>query len=101
MSEVSAARGAADLGADTAQGAVLDVHDAVLGQRGVADLNLLEKVRKLKQLKPQLEIGWDGGANDQNARALAEGGVDVLNCGGYLHGDNPAEAYQIMQKLLA
>lgn len=61
---------------------------------GKADLSLLDKVKQLKQLKPQLEIGWDGGANDENALALAQGGVDVINCGGYLHGDNPAEAYQ-------
>lgn len=53
---------------------------------GHADLSLLGKVQKLRQMKPQLEIGWDGGVNDQNARALALGGVDVLNAGGYLHG---------------
>ncbi len=70
------------------------IFSGVLGQRGEADLGLLEKVRQLKALKPQLEIGWDGGVNDTNARALAEGGVDVLNAGGYLHGANPAEAYQ-------
>jgi ribulose-phosphate 3-epimerase len=61
---------------------------------GKADLSLLDKVKQLKQLKPQLEIGWDGGANDENALAMAQGGVDVINCGGYLHGDNPIEAYQ-------
>jgi len=66
---------------------------------GHADMSLLGKVQKLKQLKPQLEIGWDGGVNDQNARALALGGVDVLNAGGYLHGAMaPKTAYL---KLLA
>lgn len=61
---------------------------------GHADLDLLGKVQELKQRKPALEIGWDGGVNDQNARALAEGGVDVLNAGGYLHGTkNPGAAY--------
>lgn len=69
------------------------IFSGVLGQRGVADLGLLDKVQKLKQLKPTLEIGWDGGVNLENARALAEGGVDVLNAGGYLHGENPAAAY--------
>jgi ribulose-phosphate 3-epimerase len=66
---------------------------------GHADMSLLGKVQRLKQLKPQLEIGWDGGVNDQNARALALGGVDVLNAGGYLHGAMaPKTAYL---KLLA
>jgi len=66
---------------------------------GHADMSLLGKVQQLRQLKPQLEIGWDGGVNDQNARALALGGVDVLNAGGYLHGAlAPKTAYL---KLLA
>ncbi len=65
---------------------------------GEADLSLLEKVRKIKQLKPQAEIGWDGGANDTNAKALADGGVDVINCGSYLHGDNPVEAWHTIQR---
>lgn len=68
---------------------------------GEADLRLLDKVRDLKRLKPQLEIGWDGGANDRNARALAEGGVDVINCGGYLHGDDPVRAYEKIASIVA
>lgn len=66
---------------------------------GHADMSLLGKVQRLKERKPQLEIGWDGGVNDTNARALALGGVDVLNAGGYLHGSlAPKTAYL---KLLA
>ncbi|HSX31084.1 MAG TPA: hypothetical protein VLE99_04155 [Candidatus Saccharimonadales bacterium] len=61
---------------------------------GHADLGLLAKVRELKELKPGLEIGWDGGVNDQNAHDLVAGGVDVLNAGGYLHGARkPEDAY--------
>jgi ribulose-phosphate 3-epimerase len=51
---------------------------------GTVDLALLEKVRRLKKLKPQLEIGWDGGVNAENAMLLATGGVEVLNVGGYI-----------------
>jgi len=61
---------------------------------GHADMSLLGKAQKLRQLKPSIEIGWDGGVNDQNAKALALGGVQVLNAGGFLHGaKNPAVAY--------
>ncbi len=61
---------------------------------GQADMQLLEKVREIRRLKPTVEIGWDGGVNDQNAKALAEAGVDVLNVGGFLHGaQNPVAAY--------
>ncbi len=70
-----------------------------LGQNGgTADGALLEKVQKLKQLKPQLEFGWDGGATNENARMLADGGIDVINCGGYLHGDDPVAAWHAIQR---
>jgi ribulose-phosphate 3-epimerase len=66
---------------------------------GHADMHLLGKAQKLRQLKPSVEIGWDGGVSDKNARALALGDIDVLNAGGFLHGaKNPAVAYA---KLLA
>lgn len=64
---------------------------------GQADTSLLEKVAELRRLKPQLEVGWDGGINDQNAQVLARGGVDVLNTGGFIqHAANPALAYQAL-----
>lgn len=67
---------------------------------GKANLSLLDKAKKLKELKPTLELGWDGGVNDEVAPALVAGGIDVLNCGGYLHGDDPVAAYHKLQKIL-
>jgi ribulose-phosphate 3-epimerase len=64
---------------------------------GHADLSLLEKAKQLRLLKPQIEIGWDGGINDKNAGLLAAGGIDVLNAGGFLHGTlEPKKAYQLL-----
>jgi len=61
---------------------------------GHADLGLLDKAKQLRELKPSLEIGWDGGVDAQNAAELVRGGVDVLNAGGYLHGAvEPHRAY--------
>lgn len=61
---------------------------------GVADLGNLEKVKKVRAHHPEVKIGWDGGINDQNARQLIEGGVDVLNVGGFIQkADDPASAY--------
>lgn len=61
---------------------------------GTADLKLLEKAKQIKSLKPAIEIGWDGGINDENAKALADGGIDVLNVGGFIQkADDPANAY--------
>lgn len=65
-----------------------------------ANLDVLAKASQLRQLKPQLELGWDGGANDTNARQLMEGGIDVINCGGYLHGDDPVAAWHRIQRVV-
>ncbi len=68
-----------------------------LGHQGGsrADLALAPKIIELRQHKPSLEIGWDGGINDQNAAQLAQAGVDVLNVGGFIQGaQRPDVAYQ-------
>ena len=66
---------------------------------GKTDLGLLDKVHKIKEHHPEAEIAWDGGIDDQNARQLVEGGVDVLNTGGFIQkSENPQGAYD---KLLA
>ena len=64
---------------------------------GQADLSLIEKVKALKVMKPELEIGWDGGINDQNATELVKGGVDVLNIGGFIQkAADPENAYDTL-----
>lgn len=68
---------------------------------GNADLYLLEKVSQAKRINPNLEIGWDGGANDKNALELSRGGVDVINVGGYIQkSTNPQAAYKTLTALL-
>lgn len=67
---------------------------------GHADLRLLDKVAVLKKLKPQLEIGWDGGINDNNIAELILGGVDVLNVGGYIQkAADPEKAYSTLFRI--
>lgn len=50
-------------------------------QGGQADLLQYEKVPIIRALKQDIEIGWDGGANLSNVRALAHAGIDVINVG--------------------
>ncbi len=65
---------------------------------GQADTRLLGKALRLKQLKPQLEIGWDGGINDQNAALLVASGIEVLNVGGFIHhAADPKAAYEMLE----
>jgi ribulose-phosphate 3-epimerase len=64
---------------------------------GTAELALLEKVTEIKAMKPEIEIGWDGGINDMNISSLVAGGVDVLNVGGFIHkAKDPKNAYDTL-----
>jgi ribulose-phosphate 3-epimerase len=64
---------------------------------GKVNLDLLHKVIEAKEHHPSLEIGWDGGINKDNAQALVQGGIDVLNVGGAIQKtDNPASAYNTL-----
>ena len=58
----------------------------------------LEKVRLIRNIHPDVEIGWDGGANLENVFSLAQGGVDVINCGGAI--SRAADAAQAYQQLV-
>lgn len=68
-------------------------------QGGAIDMLQIEKVPLIKAIKPDVEIGWDGGANLSNVRALAHSDIDVINVGSALSKatDKPA----MYQSLLA
>jgi len=73
-----------------------------LGHQGgsQADLDLLDKVAEVKRLKPEVEVGWDGGISDQNVSTLVSGGVDVLNVGGYIqHAADAHKAFDSLQRI--
>jgi ribulose-phosphate 3-epimerase len=80
----------------------IDMADHVLifaGQLGVqggqADLMQMEKIPLVRNMKPEVEIGWDGGANMTNVRALAHADLDVINVGSAIsQSDNPAGMFQ-------
>lgn len=64
---------------------------------GTADLMQLEKVRLVRSVRGDLEIGWDGGAAVENVFGLAQGGVGVINAGGAINNAaDPAAAYTAM-----
>lgn len=69
------------------------------GQLGVqgslADLLQMEKIALVRNIKPELEIGWDGGANLSNIRALAHADLDVINVGSAIsRAENPADMFE-------
>lgn len=88
---------------------ILDYIDHVLifsgnlGYQGgsKADLGLLPKVQELRQIKPQLEIGWDGGVNEHNAAELVRAGIGVLNVGSYIaRASSPKAAYAKLEEVI-
>ena len=69
------------------------------GQLGVqgspADLMQMEKISLVRGMKPEVEIGWDGGANITNVRALAHADLDVINVGSAIvRAADPAAAFR-------
>jgi len=61
---------------------------------GEADLAQLDKIEQIREINPDVEIGWDGGANLENVQQLAAAGVDVINVGSAIHSaSNPEAAY--------
>lgn len=66
---------------------------------GTASLMQLEKIRLVKGINPQAEIGWDGGVTVDNAYSLVQGGVDILNVGGAIQkSSDPRGAFARLQQ---
>ncbi len=82
----------------------IDAADHVLifaGQLGIqgnpADLMQMEKIQLIRGMKPEVEIGWDGGANETNVRALAHADLDVINVGAAIsQAENPAATFEAL-----
>lgn len=74
-----------------------------LGHHGSeADLSHLDKVRAIREQYPDIEIAWDGGITDQNAKELVDAGVDTLNVGGFIHkSQDPQAAYKQLESVVA
>ncbi len=67
---------------------------------GQANLLQIQKVRLIRAISPNVEIGWDGGANIDNLPMIIQAGVDVINVGSAISlAYNPAEAYKAMVEL--
>jgi ribulose-phosphate 3-epimerase len=61
---------------------------------GTANMMQLEKVRLIRALRTDVEIGWDGGVTVENAYSLAQGGINVLNVGKTIaSSDDPKTVY--------
>lgn len=68
---------------------------------GEADLSQLEKIERIREIKPLIELGWDGGANDKNIGQLVKAGIHVVNVGSFVQkADDPQAAYAILESVV-
>lgn len=64
-------------------------------QGGVADLMQMEKIPLVRNMKPELEISWDGGANMTNVRAIAHADIDVIDVGSAIsRAEDPTKMFE-------
>jgi len=62
---------------------------------------VMDKVAELRSIKPEIEIGVDGGVKENNIREIASAGVDYICVGSavFMQTD-PAESYRRLQSLV-
>ena len=61
--------------------------------------NCLAKVAQAREINPDLEIAVDGGVDDVTGAQAVNAGVDVLDCGSFIH--NAADPEAVYRKLEA
>lgn len=67
---------------------------------GKAEPLLMEKAALIRDIKPSIEIGWDGGANEENTHLITHAGVDVINVGSAIaKAPDTAAAFNKINKL--
>ncbi len=77
------------------------IFSGTLGQYGgKAEPLLMEKAALIRDIKPSIEIGWDGGANEENTHLITHAGVDVINVGSAIaKAPDSAAAFNKLNKL--
>ena len=65
---------------------------------GTADLLQVEKVKIIRKINPDVEIGWDGGVSMDNVRTLAHSDINILNAGSALRTEDPKTAWEALMK---
>ncbi len=60
----------------------------------------LEKIAQARAINPDLEIGVDGGLNQETSRLAVEAGANLLDVGSFIHdSDDPEIAYIAVQAI--
>ena len=63
-------------------------------------IDCLEKIAQARAINPDLEIGVDGGINQETGRMAVEAGANLLNCGSFIHdAADPEIAYIALEAI--
>jgi ribulose-phosphate 3-epimerase len=77
---------------------LMAVHPGFYGSQFLPEV--MDKVTELRQVRPSLEIGIDGGVKESNITRIARSGVDVIYVGSAVFlQPNPGESYLRLQAL--
>lgn len=68
---------------------------------GEFDAEVLDKIAAAKEINPNLEVGVDGGIDQQSARLAIAAGADVLDSGSFIHNSPDPEAAYIGLEAIA
>lgn len=61
---------------------------------GTVDRTILQKIPHIRAIRPEIEIGWDGGANPDTIKELITAGITVVNVGAAIQRSvQPRKAY--------
>lgn len=76
----------------------LSVHPGFYGSKFIPQV--LDKIKELRQARPAVEIGIDGGVKESNIASVVRSGVDVIYVGsGVFLEPSPAESLRHLQDL--
>ncbi|MBQ3309550.1 hypothetical protein IJG78_02635 [Candidatus Saccharibacteria bacterium] len=69
-----------------------------IGKQGSqADMLQTEKIQLIKDINPNVEVGWDGGANLKTVRAITHAGADVIDVGSAItNADDPKAMFDAL-----
>ena len=78
---------------------LLSVNPGFYGSQFIPEV--MDKVAELHHVRPDLEIGMDGGINESNIAEIAQSGVDVICVGSAIFRQpQPAESFQHLLSLM-
>lgn len=78
---------------------LLTVHPGFYGSKFIPEV--LDKVKELREIRPELEIGADGGIKESNIIQIAKAGLDVCYVGSAIFlQPEPAEKYRKLISLI-